>query len=397
MRSLIWGPVLNCSAVKTFELPTVLRRMVSQSGGYMAEVVRTTYFSKLKEFEAGDKKGGQLAKQAPLNSVWEADAVCHLGVEDTNPVTAEACENPADVSYTGFFMRSLADEFGDAILGDIGRVAMAYVLILYLLAMLGKWDAVWSKFSLSVVVLLVVGFATMAANGIAGFLDVKENPLNNNIYFLILGLGVDDAFVLTSEFTRHTLASPGASVGERIAKTARTGGVSILVTSVTDALAFLIGASTRLPALSAFCIYAGLAVTFCFLYMVFFFLPFLAFDTMRAESNRFDCFCCFKASTKLELGRPMGLCPCIPGCARVQPDEGLSRSLEKFGRLTVKSLLGNVLTLGSFLVLFCVGVSGVGQLQKEFKFEWFFLEGSYWVDYVLYNQKFFQIGESFDV
>jgi predicted RND superfamily exporter protein len=372
--------------------------MTSQNGAYSAEVVRSTYFFKFKEVESRDQKDGEVGMQAPLNSVWEADAVCHLGIEETNPVTAETCEDPVDVAYTGFFLRSFADEFGEAINGDIARVAMSYVLIfLYLLAMLGKWDTVWSKFSLSVVVLLVVGLATTAANGIAGFLGVKENPLNNNIYFLILGLGVDDAFVLTSEFTRHTLASPGASIAERIAKTAKTGGVSILVTSVTDALAFLIGASTRLPALSAFCIYAGLAVTFCFIYMILFFLPFLAFDTMRAESNRFDCLCCFKARTKHDLGHPMGIFPCIPGCARVQPDEGLSKSLEKFGRFTVKSLPGRVLTLGGFLIMFCVGFSGVGQLQKEFKVEWFFPEGSYFEDYVEYNRKFFQTGESFDV
>ena len=28
--------------------------------------------------------------------------------------------------------------------------------------------------------------------------------LNNNLYFLLLGLGVDDAFVLTSEFLTHS-------------------------------------------------------------------------------------------------------------------------------------------------------------------------------------------------
>jgi hypothetical protein len=28
--------------------------------------------------------------------------------------------------------------------------------------------------------------------------------LNNNLYFLLLGLGVDDAFVLTSEYLTHS-------------------------------------------------------------------------------------------------------------------------------------------------------------------------------------------------
>jgi predicted RND superfamily exporter protein len=395
----LWGAVLNGTVVKTFELSTVLGGMTSQNGAYTAQVVRNTYFFNYKEMEAREKSGGQVSKLAPLNGVWEADAVCHLGIEDTNPVTDETCEDPTDVTYTGFFARSISDEFGDAIQGDIAKVGLAYVLIfLYLLAMLGKWDTVWSKFALSVVVLLVVGFATSAAIGLAGgYFGVKENPLINNVWFLILGLGVDDAFVLTSEFKRHTLGSPETSIGERIAMTAKSGGVSILVTSLTDALAFLIGSTTKLPALSAFCIYAGLAVIFCFIYMIIFFLPFLAFDAMRAESNRFDCFCCCKAATKHELGEPKGLCPCVPGCARVQPDEGLSRLMERFGNFVVKSMPGRVLTIGGFLGMFCVGLSGVGQLQKEFKIEWFFPEGSYFYEYVQYNQRYFQTGESFDV
>jgi hypothetical protein len=68
--------------------------------------------------------------------------------------------------------------------------------------------------------------------GIGSFIGLFNNNLNNNIPFLLLGLGVDDSFVLSSEFKRATRLMPGASIEERIGVTMRTGGVSILITSV---------------------------------------------------------------------------------------------------------------------------------------------------------------------
>lgn len=67
------------------------------------------------------------------------------------------------------------------------------------------------------------GFSCRGAKKIASFFFFEkisgfsnsEGNLNNNLYFLLLGLGVDDAFVLTSEYLTHS----------REAK-AKAGGVS---------------------------------------------------------------------------------------------------------------------------------------------------------------------------
>ena len=40
--------------------------------------------------------------------------------------------------------------------------------------------------------------------GIAGWVGIKNTQLNLNLPFLLLGLGVDDAFVLAAEFARAT-------------------------------------------------------------------------------------------------------------------------------------------------------------------------------------------------
>lgn len=60
-------------------------------------------------------------------------------------------------------------------------------------------------------------------------------------------------------------------------------GSSILVTSVTDMMVFLVGTYTDLPVLKAFSIYAFLGVMFDFIYQVTFFAAFVALDARREK------------------------------------------------------------------------------------------------------------------
>jgi predicted RND superfamily exporter protein len=52
---------------------------------------------------------------------------------------------------------------------------------------------------------VIVGFSYVGCMGAGGYLGLPNNQLNGNIPFLLLGLGVDDAFVLTSEYMRAAL------------------------------------------------------------------------------------------------------------------------------------------------------------------------------------------------
>ena len=66
----------------------------------------------------------------------------------------------------------------------------------------------------------------------------------------------------------------------------RHAGVAITITSVTDLMAFGIGASTVLPAMSSFCVYAAVGILFVFFYMITFFLGWFNVDQRRAEDKR---------------------------------------------------------------------------------------------------------------
>lgn len=70
---------------------------------------------------------------------------------------------------------------------------------------------------------------------------------------------MDNMFVIVNAFDKTNAC---LSINERLSKALQTSGTSITVTSLTNLLAFMIGAQTSLPVLRAFAFYAALGI-FC--------------------------------------------------------------------------------------------------------------------------------------
>ena len=90
----------------------------------------------------------------------------------------------------------------------------------------------------------VVGIATVMTFGISCGMGVIVTPISQVVPFLLLGIGVDDMFVIVRTLERMPLS---LSTEERIQRTFRECGGAIAVTSCTDALAFLVGATIKFP------------------------------------------------------------------------------------------------------------------------------------------------------
>ena len=71
---------------------------------------------------------------------------------------------------------------------------------------------------------------------------------------IFTGVGVDDMFILMSGWRRTDL---NRSIEDRMADTFRSSAISVTITSLTDLLAFCIGATSPFLAVKNFCIYAG--------------------------------------------------------------------------------------------------------------------------------------------
>lgn len=329
----------------------------------------------------------------PVAEQWEMEALCELGIDAD---ASDDIECPEDdlITFTALFGRSFGDAFGVAIRGDLAALAISYVGILaYMTFMLSPTDSVHGMVSMAMCTLLSVLLAFSACIGIGASIGLKDNPLNNNIPFLLLGLGVDDAFVLSGEYTRARKLNPNGSPEAWAISAVKFGGVSILITSVTDALALLVGSATVLPALSWFCGFAGIGVIFSFLLQLGLFIPCLIIHGRRVEANRFDMCCCCKSSVEHPFDEPKGACG-VSACA-LTPGK-LAANMREYGKFITKKTSA-VATLTFFGVMAVFGVVGCANIETEFKLEWFIPDDSYVTQFFDLNELHFKEGEGFSV
>ena len=105
--------------------------------------------------------------------------------------------------------------------------------------------------------------AYAASFGICSLMGLKISNMHPLLPFLLLGIGADDMYVITAVVDQ---VNPRMSSQKRIAKALKLGGVSILITSFTDAVAFMLSGLSSLPSLRSFAIFAGLGVLFDFFF-----------------------------------------------------------------------------------------------------------------------------------
>merc|ERR1711871_1666715 len=244
---------------------------------------------------------------------------------------------------------------------------------------------------MSCVALVICGMSFSSCIGMGGYLGIYDNNLNTNIPFLLLGLGIDDAFVLTSEFTRATtILGEGASMEDRAAMAMKGGAISILITSATDALAFLIGATTVMPALRWFCLFAGMGIIFCFVFQVICYVPFLVLNARRADAGYFDCLCCIKAPAgPRNINEPTGCCGVL--CTSWEVNF-LGRWLSGTWAPFITSQVGMALTGVVFSVLLILAVLGCMWIPVDFQLEWFLPSDSYVWEFSRLNEEYFDTG-----
>ncbi len=172
-------------------------------------------------------------------------------------------------------------------------MAMAMgAMIVYVCVALGAppWEPVRSKCTLALSIMASVGMSLGVAFGLTAYFGVPFTIMSFLAIFIILGVGIDDMFILFDAFQRTDPAHP---LDERLGEALEAIGCSITLTSLTDGLAFCVGSVIDLPAISAFCIAAGIATLSVFLVQATFFASILVLDARREQANRLDLLPCF--------------------------------------------------------------------------------------------------------
>lgn len=295
-QSLIDAKVNSATLTDTAGYTVNLNDMVggftyNSTGGVVgAKAMKMAWYltNDLQTVSGGDDDGKQKDQKA---EAWEE---LFLKVPDTAY---------ADFTIYKLSMRSFSDEFGAAIQADLIMVNVSMLmLILYCSIMIGQCRRGKTRVALSVLGVLTVGLAIGGSMGICSAMNLFYSPLASVLPFLLLGLGVDDMFVIAISYD---LTDSSLPIPERLGRSLSHAGASITVTSLTDFLAFCIGGTTTLPALRMFCFYAGVGILLILIFQVFLFSAMLAIDERFKASQRNDCLCCCSGCPEC-----CACCPC---------------------------------------------------------------------------------------
>ncbi|KFV46399.1 Patched domain-containing protein 3, partial [Tyto alba] len=129
------------------------------------------------------------------------------------------------------------------------------------------------------------GLAVLSSFGLMLFCGVPFVVTVANAPFLILGVGVDDMFIMIACWEQSS-RKKGKSVKSLLAETYAEAALSVTITTLTDVLAFFIGTWTAFPSVRSFCLYTGTAFVFCYIYTMTFFGAVIVLNHRREQGNR---------------------------------------------------------------------------------------------------------------
>ncbi|XP_020815034.1 patched domain-containing protein 3 [Drosophila serrata] len=150
-------------------------------------------------------------------------------------------------------------------------------------------DAVRSKPFLGLMGNVSAIMATLAAFGLAMYCGIEFIGINLAAPFLMIGIGIDDTFVMLAGWRRTKSKMP---VPERMGHMMSEAAVSITITSITDFISFLIGIISPFRSVRIFCTYSVFAVCFTFLWHITFFAACMAISGYRERKNLHSIFGC---------------------------------------------------------------------------------------------------------
>lgn len=275
---------------------------------------------------------------------------------------------------------SRRNDASETIGGDIKLLGVSIALAAaYLVVMLGTLSRINHKVWLAVCGILCIGLSMGFTYGFCSACGLFVTPVHNILPFLLLGIGIDDVFVIVQNWE---LSGGGEdkslSISDFLGRVMQHAGVSILVTSVTDICAFLIGATTILPALRSFCVYSGMGIIAVFTLTCTFFVAWLSLDTRRKNDRRDACCCCIKLADDWQ---PM---PCSQkGYFEIIMGKYANMILSTPGRICVFIITAGILAGGAY---------GLSELKQEFDQDRFLPPDAMLLKYKAVDTKLFPEG-----
>ena len=158
---------------------------------------------------------------------------------------------------------------------NLSMIAIA-VLLIYSLLMLGSCSPIHCRALISMTGIITIVLASYAGIGLCSTLGYKRDSMHDLILVLMLGLGLDDMFVICNALDQQSLFK---SRDRRLKRAIARSGPSITLTSLTDAFTFAVGSTSSIPVVKSFCIYCSVSIVFLYIGILSIYLPILYWDT----------------------------------------------------------------------------------------------------------------------
>ncbi|XP_023242143.1 patched domain-containing protein 3-like [Centruroides sculpturatus] len=168
------------------------------------------------------------------------------------------------------------------------------IIIFFSMASCMTFDIVSSKPWIGLAGCSSPALALIASFGLLLHCGIEYSDVNTTLLFLLIGIGLDDSFILLSAWRRTNSKD---SVVNRMNHTFSEAGISITITSLTNVASFCVGITSPYRAVRIFCTYGALSVFFDLVYQIFFFGSLLALDGYR-EKHRLNPFLCYTVKEK---------------------------------------------------------------------------------------------------
>lgn len=184
--------------------------------------------------------------------------------------------------------RSLSDATSESSGSDITLISITFTLMItFACTVLLKFrNPLTGHALLGNVGILAVGLGILAGLGLAMFVQTPFISIVGILPFLILGIGIDDVFIIIDELDRLDYTNWDVLTTVKVVMS--HSGATITMTTLTDLVAFAVSTSTQFPSIRYFCTYAALTITFSYLMIITFFVAFLSLDVRRIKAGRRD-------------------------------------------------------------------------------------------------------------
>lgn len=143
-----------------------------------------------------------------------------------------------------FTIQGFADSVIDDINHDFTLIAVAIVLVgLYTFVFLGNFSPIHCRCLVALAGLVCVGLAYLGGFGLMYYCGGQTTGVHQLMPFLLIGIGVDDMFVICNSLDQTDLNKPAV---DRLREAFGHSGPAITITSLTNSLAFAFGAANSL-------------------------------------------------------------------------------------------------------------------------------------------------------